>query len=648
MPSTREALRPPLWVRAADIVTVSLLFLAVTVWMTGGFVLHPAGIRVSFTSEWRIVAWALGFLLVRHAWFRRPTIHQRVASGLRAAVATEQGRPLDDLLAEPVAASVPPSRATLVARAVAVILLFWGLTFAMTYPQIRVLDRGVALEIGDPLLSTWRLAWVAHQLPRDPWHLFDGNIFYPETDTLAFSDAMIVPSLMVAPLVWLGVHPLLACNLLLLSGFALSGAAMFLLMRSLTQHVGAALVAGFVFAFLPYRFMHYGHLELQMAQWMPLCLWALHRTVRDGRLRDGLLTGLFLALQTVSSLYYGIFFATYLIPVGIAVLAGAPRGRFRPAVQALAAGTVLAAVLVVPFTRPYFAARRSVGERPLSEVEMHSAMPQDYLVAHQRNTLFGPLSNRTGLQERTLFEGIVVPLLALAALWPPLSAARVGYCAALALAFELSLGMNGMVYPWLREHVLPFRGLRVPARMAILVGLSLAILVGYAVARIARARRSRVARVAVVVAIALAIAGEYHSTLVLDEIWRAPPPVYAALAGQPEAVLLELPLTSAVPAREPVYMYFSTFHWHRLVNGYSGFTPRWYPELLTRMARFPDEETMEDLRRRGVDYVIVHGAFYSPEDYRRLVTRLDARQDIRLEGVTRWESADTRLYRILK
>jgi hypothetical protein len=394
--------------------------------------------------------------------------------------------------------------------------------------------------------------------------------------------------------------------------------------------------------------MHYAHLELQMAQWMPLCLWALHRTVQCGRLRDGLLTGLFLALQTLSSMYYGIFFAVYLIPVAIALLARAPRGRFRLAAQALAAGTVLAAILVVPLARPYFAARRSVGERPLAEVEMYSAMPQDYLVAHQRNTLFGPFSNRTGLQERTLFAGIAVPLLALAALWPPLSAARVGYGVALALAFELSLGMNGMVYPWLREYVLPFRGLRVPARMAILVGLSLAILVGYAVSRIARARRSHVARVAVVVAIALAVAGEYHSTLVLDEVWRAPPPVYAALAGQPKAVLLELPLTSSVPAREPVYMYFSTFHWHRLVNGYSGFSPRSYRELLTRMTRFPDEDTMENLRQRGVDYVIVHGAFHAPEDYQHLVTRLDARQDLRLEGVTRWESADTRLYRIVK
>ena len=194
-------------------------------------------------------------------------------------------------------------RSRILPWAAGVVLLYAALTVVMTYPQIRVIDRGVSIDIGDPLLSTWRLAWIAHQLPRDPLHLYDANIFYPEPRTLAYSDAMLVPALTAAPLVWLGVHPLLASNLLLLSGFALSGAGMFLLVWSLTRHVPAALLAGFVFAFLPYRFMHYAHLELQMAQWMPMCLWALHRTIVRGRVGDGLLAGLFLALQTLSSWY---------------------------------------------------------------------------------------------------------------------------------------------------------------------------------------------------------------------------------------------------------------------------------------------------------------------------------------------------------
>jgi hypothetical protein len=84
------------------------------------------------------------------------------------------------------------------------------------------------------------------------------------------------------------------------------------------------------------------------------------------------------------------------------------------------------------------------------------------------------------------------------------------------------------------------------------------------------------------------------------------------------------------------------------VNGYSGFSPKWYPYLLNLMADFPDDETLEDLRGRGVDYVVVHGAFYPPEDYRRLVSKMDERPDLHLDAVTRWESKETRLYRLVK
>ena len=643
MRSTSGPERPPIWVRVADAAALVFLLLTVIVSASDGFLVRIAGLRLSFRSEWRLAVWAIGLLVVRHLAYRQFPLHRRVRDGFITAAQSQAALPRDEVS---LASSTPHSR--VFAIGLAVITLFWALTFAMTWPQANLLNRGISPDIGDPLLSTWRLAWVAHQLPRDPLHLFDANIFYPAKHTLAFSDAMLVPALTAAPFLWLGVHQLFVYNVMLLSGFALSGAAMFLLVRSLTRHTGAALVAGFVFAFLPYRYMHYAHLELQMAQWMPMTLWALHRTFSGGRMRDGILTGLFLACQTLSSMYYGIFFATFLIPVGLALLLSAERSRVWPALKALAVGAVLAAIVVVPVTRPYFAARESVGERPMSEVEFYSALPQDYLVAHPRNVLMGPRSAGQGSQERELYMGVVTPVLAIAALWPPLSAARMGYAVGLAVAFELSLGTNGKLYPWMRAHVLPFRGLRVPARMAIVVGLSLAVLVGYAVARISRARRSRTAQIAVIVVIAVVIAVEYRSRLPLRIVWLKPAPVYDTLTSHPDAVLLELPLIAPDVALEPIYMYFSTFHWHPLANGYSGFSPPAYGELLQRMKEFPDDPSLATIRDRGVDYIIVHGALYSPGEYRQLIEAMDQRADLRLESQTRWEARETRAYRVIK
>jgi hypothetical protein len=640
----------PFWARAVDAATVALIFFALFVALEGGFVVEPAGVRLSVRSAWRVFLWVGALAALRHFFVPWQPLHRRIAATVRGA-ARAAGPLADDLtlLGRPRAdpsARTRYSRRLLAVQVLAVFLLYTALTVYMTYPQVRKLDH-VVQDIGDPLLSTWRLAWIAHQLPRDPLHLFDGNTFYPAQRTLAFSDSMIVPALTVAPLVWLGVHQLHAYNILLLSGFVLSGVGMFLLVRSLTRNVGAALLAGFVFAFLPYRFMHYAHLELQMAQWMPLCLWSFHRVAERGRLRDGLLTGFFLALQTLSSWYYGIFFATFLAVAGSIILIGAGRERMRRAVRPLAAGAILTAVLVVPFARPYFEVRRSVGERPASEIQFYSATPRDYLVAHQRNALFGPLTSHWGKQERELFMGIVVPLVALVGLWPPLSAARLGYGLGLLFAFDLSLGFNGISYPLLHAYVLPYRGLRVPARMAIVVGLVLAILVGYGVARISARMRSRAASHAVLAIIALLFLVEYRTVLKLDWLWSQPPEVYDALGTQPSTVLAELPMVAPDIALEPIYMYFSTFRWHKLVNGYSGFSPPSYGKLLELMNHFPDQASVDELRRRDVQFIVVHGAFFRLGIYQKLMARIEQSPDLVKVAEFRWNGGPTHAYRLL-
>jgi hypothetical protein len=150
-----------------------------------------------------------------------------------------------------------------------------GLAVAvLLHEQIRHLDR--IPDLGDPLFSTWRVAWVNHQLFSNPRHLFDANIFYPEPLTLTFSDPVILPALTAGPLLALGVHPVVAYNLLLMSGFWFSGIAVYLLVDRLTSSSRAAFIAGLIYACCAYRFDHYSHLELQMTEWMPLALLALH------------------------------------------------------------------------------------------------------------------------------------------------------------------------------------------------------------------------------------------------------------------------------------------------------------------------------------------------------------------------------------
>ncbi len=494
----------------------------------------------------------------------------------------------------------------------------------------------------------WRLGWVAHQLPRDVLHLFDGNIFHPERRTLAFTDAMLLPAVAAAPLHWLGIPNILIYNLVLLSAFVFSGAAMYLLVRTLTGNALSGWLAGIIFAFAPYRFAHYEHLELQLAFWMPLALWAMHRTFATGRWKDGMLTGALTACQALSSLYYGIFFGLYLGLVAGVLLIAQPSGRRWAPARALIAGAVLAATVTLPYTIPYFANRSVVGERPAWEVLRYSALPEDYLAAPEQNRMYGWTARRFGAPERYLFPGLLALLLAALAVYPPIRHPVPAYAIGLVFAFNASLGMNGHVYAWAYEHLPGFQGLRAPARFGILVALSLAVLAGYGSARVLTLvgadRRRRVAAATIAVLFLL----EYSTTVRLFTVPQ-PPSVYAWLRREPSSVVIELPLPRADDLsviQDGLYMYFSLTHWQRLVNGYSGFYPPSYLRLLESMRGFPDDASFEALRARDVDYVIVHSRFYTGEHYAAITTALELGGEV--VGVGRFPAAggESRVYRL--
>ena len=174
------------------------------------------------------------------------------------------------------------------------------LTVVMTWPQALYLGSR-ATPHQDVYFNMWRLRWFAHALATPSARIFDGNIFHPEPRALAYSDAMLVEGAVAAPLLWAGVKPVLVHNLLLLGASAASGMAMCALAQYLTGSLGAGVIAGMVFAFAPYRFEHFMHMELQWAMWMPLAFLALHRTFDTGRWRYGLATGACIVPSRVAS-----------------------------------------------------------------------------------------------------------------------------------------------------------------------------------------------------------------------------------------------------------------------------------------------------------------------------------------------------------
>ena len=489
------------------------------------------------------------------------------------------------------------------------------LTIVMTWPQTAGINDRAAPH-HDVYFNLWRLEWFAHALATRPSHLLDGNIFYPEERTLTLSDAMVVEGTVATPLVWLGLPPLLVHNLLLLGAIALSGAAMFLLVSTLTHSRGAGLIAGVVFAFVPYRFEHYMHMELQWTIWMPLAFLTLHRTLDAGRIRDGLMLGALIALQMLSSIYYGIFLATLVSLCALLLVVSDRRASFRRSLLALAAGGILAIAVIGAYAVPYIETRDSVrGERPTEQILMFSARPSSYLVATPTNWMYGRMLQGRGRGERRLFPGFIVLVLALCGLLlrPP-SARIIVYLIALVAAFEMSLGFGGHTFRFLYDHVVAFRALRAPARLGIFVVMFLGVLAGFGYVAIVRQlegwqRRSLLA------AIVAGLLIEYHVRLDLTAYPNAAPDVYRRLAQQPVGAVAELPVTStAFPDSEAEYAYMSTFHWFPIVNGYSGVFPPSYLRRRDRLEHFPSPVSLAQLRGDGVRYVVLHAGRYAPAE----------------------------------
>jgi hypothetical protein len=526
----------------------------------------------------------------------------------------------------------------------------------MTYPQVLRMSDGVH-DPADPLMVTWVLAWVAHQLPNAPAHIFDANIFYPERNTLAYSETLLVPGLLAAPLHWLGVTPILIYNLVFLSGFALSGVGVALLVRRLTGHTGAAILAGIVFAFPPYRIDHYAHLQLQQTQFIPLALWAFHRLLDTGRLRDGVLLGVCTACQMLSCMYYGIFLIPYMAVVcGTLLIASGTLPKER--LTALAVAAAIVTVTMVPVGRAYLAARKVVGERGQGEVAMNSATWRNYLAPPEVNALYGKVFARFMDPERRLFPGFVAVALAIIGLVPRKRkhpehpqhleppenqrAVPLAYALGLLLAFDVSLGFNGVIYRGLYEYFLPFKALRIPARMGLMVGFSLAVLAGYGATRIADRLPSAKVRRAVLTLIGLVMLAEYASQPL--ELWaapRQPPQAYADLVRDigegPTSVIFEFPTGNM---EDPEYLYYSTFHWQYLVNGYSGFFPPSYQKIVNAVRGFPDEASMNMIRSHGVRYLVIHGEWLYGARYEELVAELDRRSDLKLISRHPWQRQD--------
>jgi hypothetical protein len=505
----------------------------------------------------------------------------------------------------------------------------------------------------DAQLNEWILAWVEHILPRAPLHLFQGNIFYPASDSLAFSEPLIVPAVIGAPIAWLGGSPVQVFNLLTFVGFALTGFAAYALMLMWTGDWRAALLTGSSFAFNTHTLTRLPHMQALHIYGLPLALMAIDRLLTLQRTRDALLLALWLIVMAYTSGYLLVF---GVVLVGVAIVTRAPDWlpNARAVSSRLAVAIVVAAIGIVPLSLPYQRAANEQGMvRSLDAVSEYSATPSGYLAASGRLHLATWSAAFFKDPVNSFFPGIVVIALAIVALvswrrFDPPSRRRITMLTAIAVTgFVLSLGTHTPFYGVLYRLFPPLHGLRVAARFGNLFLLGMAGLAGFGLVRLIQTLGSRPdrTRAATIAAVVLVVAANVES-------FRAPiqyvpfsgiPRLYQLLATEPRVILVEVPFYPRQATFENgEFVLNSTAHWRPLMNGYSGYTPASYTQFADAFWYFPRDYAIDAMRRAGVTHVMVHPDRFGNEAD-DVIRTLNARSDFELLGVG---TRGLRLYRL--
>ena len=289
-------------------------------------------------------------------------------------------------------------------------LFYTALAFALTFPLVLHLNSVVPSDIGDPLLSTSILWWNAHAFPlTERW--WNGFAFAPARGMIAFSDHRLGMSLIATPLQWLGCSPLTAYNILFLSTFPLCALGGHIFGYTLTRRHDAAAICGLAYGFNPFRIAHLSHIELLAAFAMPAALAALHMYLCERRTKWILLFALALVIQGLCGTYYLLFFGVML---SLWLLWFARDWQTLALVGAASAcGGGLLLPIVVGYQRIH--AFHGFSRLP-GEVASYGADFASFVTAWPLLRVWGFTSSFTAGQERELFPGLTIVVLAVAGL----------------------------------------------------------------------------------------------------------------------------------------------------------------------------------------------------------------------------------------
>lgn len=567
-------------------------------------------------------------------------------------------------------------------RMLSVLGLFVALSAVMTYPMVLHAMNAIPGPPADNFEVLYRVWWFKHSL--FDLHIspfFNPDVFYPFGYDLSLGESTLANMAFSLPVTLAGGH-IFSYNLIMWGTFVLSGFGMYLWAYRVLGHRGAAIVAGVVYAYCPYRLLHLtsGQVAQVSTQWLPFMLLCLDRALERRDVRAAAMAGLFYALTALSAWYYLAIAGLFVVLYGIL--------RMRPWREslrdralwhcALVFVTVVAVCLGPLVVRNLSLLWGDEMGYSLWYVDALSPSLNDLFFPRVLRPLWGgePLNQDEYDFSVHLYLGVPALALATVGVWkqrrPFVKIMLVIELVALVLslgprlrwdggpvlipvpptverAFTAGMGIlakrlalypapsyymlrePGSVYIplpalLLRLFVPSFQYVRQWSRFLVLTLLALAMLAGFGAAAISQQVGGRAAWV-----LALLVALSMFDSAILPYRFGlcmvGPQPVDDWLAAQPgHDPVAEFPYYR-FGGNGPL-LYRAVYHGKPIVSGASTFVPSGHREARPVLVAFPDEEALVLLRSWGVRYIVMSSAAYGA-DWPQVQGVLTAQPDLR-------------------
>src|SRR5690242_8416393 len=120
-------------------------------------------------------------------------------------------------------------------------------------PVWEVWQDRIAPNTEDPLFNLWVLKWSAHQVRLGLPDLWDANVYWPTRGTLVLSDHLLGPAFQLVLFESVIPNAIAGYNVLFFTSFIFTGLAVCWVVRRSGASWLAAVLAGAMYAFSPFR-----------------------------------------------------------------------------------------------------------------------------------------------------------------------------------------------------------------------------------------------------------------------------------------------------------------------------------------------------------------------------------------------------------